>query len=214
MKRYTAFLVLVICLFNFTLSFSKEDISITEKKAEVLSYLNILKGDDEGFRLNDKPNRLEAVVILIRLSGNEADAISKNMYHPFVDVPNWASPYVGYAYALGLTNGVNETHFGTADVLTAHQFVTFILRKLGYDDKLGDFNVNNSIDFVREKNILTTQIDEIDFNRADVTAILYDALKAKIKNTNITFYKRLKDLNVFNYADEMKAVKIIENDLK
>lgn len=213
MKRYIAFFILVICLFNYTLSFAKEDISITEKKAEVLSCLNILKGDENGFRLNDKSNRLEAIVILIRLSGNEKDALLKNMHHPFVDVPDWASPYVGYAYALGLTNGVDKSHFGTNDLLSANHFVTFVLRNLGYLDKEGDFRVDDAVSFAYENHIITAEIDVENFERKDITSILYDALGAKIKNTNTTFDKKLKALGVFSDEEEKEAVKIIADVL-
>ena len=114
------------------------------------------------------------------------------MHHPFVDVPDWASPYVGYAYALGLTNGVDKSHFGTNDLLSANHFVTFVLRNLGYLDKEGDFRVDDAVSFAYENHIITAEIDVENFERKDITSILYDALGAKIKNTNTTIYTLIK----------------------
>lgn len=52
---------------------------------------------------------------------------------PFTDVADWAKPYVGYAYANGLTAGVSQTRFGSESSVTAAQFLTFVLRALGYE---------------------------------------------------------------------------------
>lgn len=209
MKRIISAFVLVVMILTFMSVSAKEDISITEKKAEVLSCLNILKGDEYGFRLNDVSTRLEAIIIFIRLTGNEKDALEKNLHHPFVDVPQWASPYVGYAYAIGITSGVDEKNFGTDEMLTVNQFLTFVLRTLGYSDKNGDFNIESAIDFAYSKNIITSDIDADKFNRSDITIILYDILGAKIKDTKMTFDKKLKALGVFSEDDEIKAAKII-----
>lgn len=209
MKKLISAVILVTMIFSCAISFAKEDIQITEKKAEVLSCLNILKGDEHGFRLNDTSTRLEAIIIFIRLAGNEKNAIEGNLQHPFVDVPDWAGPYVGYAYAMGITKGVDQKNFGTDQNLTANQFLTFVLRTLGYDDKKGDFDVDNAVSFAYEKDIISSDIDEDNFNRSDIAIILYDILGAKIKDTNMTFDKKLIALGVFTQEEEIEAAKII-----
>ncbi len=209
MKKFISAVIMVTMIFSCAISFAKEDIKVTEKKAEVLSCLNILKGDEHGFRLNDTSTRLEAIIIFIRLAGNEQNALERNLQHPFVDVPEWAGPYVGYAYAMGITKGVDDKNFGTDESLTANQFVTFVLRTLGYDDKSNDFNVDNAVLFAYENDVLLAEIDEQNFNRGDITIILYDILGAKIKDTNITFDKKLIALGVFTQQQETEAAKIV-----
>ena len=86
------------------------------------------------FALADPCTRQEALVLLLRLLGEEsavrpADASA----HPFADVDAWASTYVGYAYQNGIAQGVGPAAFGGGDPATPAQCVTFVLRALGYE---------------------------------------------------------------------------------
>ena len=113
--------------------------SEAQEAAEMLYELGLFKGtgtDAAGkpvFDLGRAPTRAEAVTMLVRLLGKEEDARSGSWDIPFTDVANWAKPYVGYAYANGLTTGVSETRFGGSQTVTAAQFLTFALRALGYE---------------------------------------------------------------------------------
>jgi len=126
--------------------------------------------------------------MFVRLIGKEKEAFEKNYSHPFTDVPDWANPYVGYMYQKGHTKGTGNNLFGSNDLLTASQFITFILRALGYDDSNGDFLWNEAVAKAEEIQILdpaearrlqTTDV----FLRDDVVGISYNALKAQIKNS-------------------------------
>ena len=113
--------------------------SEAQEAAEMLYELGLFKGtgtDAAGkpvFDLGRAPTRAEAVTMLVRLLGKEEDARSGRWEIPFTDIANWAKPYVGYAYANGLTTGVSETRFGGSQTVTAAQFLTFTLRALGYE---------------------------------------------------------------------------------
>lgn len=48
---------------------------------------------------------------------------------------------MGYAYANGLTNGTGDTTFGGKQTVTAAQYLTFVLRALGYSSET-DFSWN------------------------------------------------------------------------
>ena len=78
---------------------------------------------------------LQAVTMLVRLLGKEAEAKAGTWTVPFSDLADWARPYVGYAYANGLTNGLSAERFGSDDKVTANQHLTFILRALGYSSE-------------------------------------------------------------------------------
>ena len=96
--------------------------------------LGLFKGTDKGFELDRQLTRAEAAVMLVRLLGAEPEAIARNYGHPFTDVPSWADPYVGYLYQNGLTNGISKTEFGSGRPTTLDDYLTFMLRTLGYKD--------------------------------------------------------------------------------
>ena len=47
-------------------------------------------------------------------------------------MPNWAKPYVNFAYENDLTKGVSADKLGANDAVTAAQYLTFVLRAMGY----------------------------------------------------------------------------------
>ena len=138
MRRWlSCFLALTLLLTLCVPVFAAE--SKAQEAAETLYDLGLFKGtgtDSSGrplFDLDRAPTRHEAVTMLVRLLGKEAEALAGSWEIPFTDVAQWAKPYVGYAYANGLTAGVSETSFGGERPATAAQFLTFALRALGYE---------------------------------------------------------------------------------
>ena len=104
--------------------------------ASSLKTLGLFRGSDtaygEGFDLEKAPTRMEALIMLIRLLGEESEALTCTAYQPFADVPDWAEPYAAYAYAKGYTNGVEPTMFGTTMSASAEMYTEFLLRALRY----------------------------------------------------------------------------------
>lgn len=138
-KLLSLFLALTLAL-----SLSVPALAVTAQEAqsdaELLYNLGLFKGTGTNadgspqFSLDRAPTRAEAVTILVRLLGKEQEAQAGSWNIPFTDVPDWAVPYVGYAYSKGYTNGVDETRFGSSSPVSAAQFLTFLLRSLGYAD--------------------------------------------------------------------------------
>ena len=95
--------------------------------ANALYALGLFRGvgtDENGhpdFDLDRTPARTEGVTMLVRLLGAEDAAKSRDRNTPFTDVPDWAAPYVGYAYENGLTNGTGDTAFGSGLSVSAAQ---------------------------------------------------------------------------------------------
>lgn len=106
--------------------------------ADSLHELGLFAGvgaDESGrpiYELDRRPTRAEAVTMLVRLLGAAEEAKAGSWQTPFCDVPEWAQAYVGYAYANRLTFGVSDTAFGSAQTVTASEYLTFVLRSLGY----------------------------------------------------------------------------------
>ena len=139
-KALSLFLALVLCL---SLSLPALAAAPTdadqENAAWTLYHMGLFQGTDtdkEGFpvfSLSDAPTRAQGVTMLVRLLGQEKAALEGAWTTPFTDVPEWAQPYVGYAYEKGLTNGTGETTFSADKTLSATEYLTLVLRALGYD---------------------------------------------------------------------------------
>ena len=140
-KIISLFLILVMIVATIP-AVSANSGASEEALAQDLKALGIFQGvSDTEFDLNRAPTRVEALVMLIRLLGKDAEALGGQWSHPFGDVPGWANNYVGYAYEKGLTNGISETEFGTGNA-TIQMYLTFVLRSLDYTDKNGeDFSI-------------------------------------------------------------------------
>jgi len=142
-------------------------------------------GTDLG--LDDAPTRTQALVMMLRLMGLEQDALAENSAPPFEDVPadSWAAPYVGYAYAHGLTRGQSETLFGGDARADARTYLTFVLRALGYEEgENGDFRWSSPVSLAQKAGIAPDTVRFSDFRRADVVTVSYAALAAERKGQN------------------------------
>ncbi|MBS5143996.1 MAG: hypothetical protein KHY89_00570 [Butyricicoccus pullicaecorum] len=125
--------------------------------ADALHALGLFQGSQNGYELTRPATRVEGIVMLIRLLGDEAEAKEYKGKHPFTDVPAWANSYVGYAYKQGYTSGINKTQFGSTMQLRYHDYMTFLLRALGYSDRGGDFSWENADKAAVDHGIQTEQ---------------------------------------------------------
>lgn len=125
-----------------------------------------------NYSLHTAPTRAQAVTMLVRLLGRETEAKAGSWTLPFTDVEGWAQPYVGYAYANGLTKGLSETAFGSSSKVTVNQYLAFLLRALGYSSET-DFAWNNAADYAASLGLRAGQdaAKNASFTRGDVAAI-------------------------------------------
>ncbi|MCQ2405748.1 MAG: S-layer homology domain-containing protein [Oscillospiraceae bacterium] len=198
-KILSLILALVLVFSSFSMCvYAERDLSLHESAAIALKQLGLFKGvSDTDFALGRAPTRIEAVIMLIRLLGKDAEARAETRKHPFTDVPPWANAYVAYAYNEGLTKGVSDTSFGNGDA-GAEVYMTFVLRALGYSDgPNGDFVWNNPYTLGEKLRIYSPElIDRDNFLRADVALVSFLALAAGIKNSNLCLSDRLVTDNV------------------
>jgi len=166
--------------------------------ANALYDLGLFKGtgvDGNGnpvFELDRKPTRIEALVMMLRLFGEEDAALAYTGSSPFSDVPAWAESYVGYAYTMGYTKGVSSTKFGAQDAANENSFVTFVLRALGYSDTKGDFSYNTATDYAVDNGIISEYLrGKTNFTRGDCAVVSNYALNANCKGTDTTLLDKL-----------------------
>ncbi len=185
--------VILSCLISTTVGASVVD---KRDAAEALNELSLFKGTDKGYELEKGLTRAEAVTMVVRFLGDEQAAIYGDYSHPFSDVPEWAEPYVAYAYSKNITKGVSLTEFDSNSAVTAQQFLTFMLRVLDYNDSKGDFTWDKPEALAKKSGILNVDISE-SFTRGDMVIICYNALTATYKNTAISVYDTLVKKEVF-----------------
>jgi len=172
-----------------------------QKVAEALNSLSLFQGTPTGYQLDRAATRMEALVMLIRLLGEEEEAMGYTGANPFTDVPEWAVKYGAYAFSKGYTAGTSSGRFTPDTDVTAAQYMTFLLRALSYSDASGDFNWQQSLDFSVEAGILT-QAEKINlqgsaFYRDQVVFASYKALFAKVKDGNTALSQKLISAGVF-----------------
>ena len=189
-KRIISLLLVVMVLFSLAPTAFAANDEATEA-ADKLHALGLFNGTGTGadgkpiYDLDRAPTRHEAVTMLVRLLGKEAEALAGTWETPFTDVAEWAKPYVGYAYANGLTSGTSATTYSGNDTVTASQYITFVLRALGYDSST-DFQWNKAWELSDKIGLTDGRYNAktTKFLRGDVVIISYNSLSCERK-TNI-----------------------------
>jgi len=173
--------VLFILSLSTTTAFAASGEAITS--AQKLYELGLFTGtgkDANGnpiFDLDLVPSRNQAVTMLVRLLGKAEEAESRPWTTPFTDETEWAKPYVGYAYANGLTAGTSATTYSGNQNTTVIQYLTFILRALGYQSGV-DFEYSKAWEFADTIGLTNGRYNAstTDFRRSDIAEISYHAL--------------------------------------
>ena len=189
----------VICLEgNYTLS-SSGNVDYNAM-ADGLTQMGLLKGTGatygSGYELERQPVRVEGLVMFIRLLGEENAALSSTAANPFVDSPSWADRYLAYAYEKGYTTGIGtnaagQLVFGPNNTITAGEYMTFVLRALGYSETgtSPDFTWQTALEAgvslgaIRQNE--RTMLESGTFLRAQVVYLSVCALSAPTKDGGV-----------------------------
>lgn len=160
--------------------------------ADTLKAMGLFQGSDvpygSGYELESAPTRIQGLIMFLRLMGEEQYALAyPGSGITFADVPDWAEPYVAYAYDKGYTKGQEiddqwRVVFGSQDPLAPRDYMTFLLRALGYTEGT-DFQWLTAIEDARKLDVLTdgevVELTEKPFLRAQVVYLSYFTLSAK-----------------------------------
>ena len=197
-------LILTLCILSSQVAFAA-NVKTSQEAADALNKLGLFQGTGNGYELEKSLTRAEAVTMIVRLLGEEENAIQTKLEHPFTDVPEWASPYVGYAFAHNITKGISETEFDADSKVTLQQFLTFVLRILDYKDGNVDFVWNAPEELAIEVGLISS-INLGEFLRGDMVKICLNALGAYYKDTTLPMYKMLVERNVFTSSEYKTAL--------
>ena len=190
-----------------TWSFSYADSTDYNTMAAALKSLNLFKGSftgyGEGYDLEVAPTRLQALIMFIRVLGEEEQALAWSGTQPFKDIHpgTQAFQYVGYAYEMGYTNGYTPTEFRPAGSVNAYQYTEFVLRAMGYSSA-ANTNLADTLLRAQDAGLLTAgEADALQhdtFLRADLVYISYYALDTDLPDSRDTLADLLMDKGIFD----------------
>ena len=114
--------------------------SITDEFTEavqVLTGLEVMQGDEKGFRPSDKITRAEAAAVIYRAVTGDVTNKQNDLYKDygtFTDVKSddWFAGYVGYCQNAGYIKGTSPTTFNPYGQVTGYEVLAMILRAVGY----------------------------------------------------------------------------------
>ena len=202
--------------------YSLTDSSATDYNAmaEALKSVRLFRGSltgyGEGFDLEVAPTRLQALIMFIRLLGEEDAALAYTGSTPFTDVEAGSEPakYVGYACAKGYTNGYTKTAFRPGQKVNAYQYVEFVLRALGRSST-GTTDLTGTLDRAVECGVLTagekTMLARDPFLRADLVYVSWYALDAQVSGLGQTLRQALVNRGVFTAEEASFAGALISS---
>lgn len=187
-----------------------------QNEADALNHLGLFLGTGQGYELNAKLDRSQSVMLLVRMLGKLETAEKGSDTNPFTDVPKWADKVVSYAYTNGIVKGYGPTTFGGKDTVSDYQYLTMVLRALGYDDsaETPDFNWRKSRELAKELKLVDSTADDANFDRGSAVDIFWKALNTNCKGSAKTLAARLIEQGVFTQTQFDEAAKIAKNGLK
>lgn len=171
-------------------------------------------GYGQGFDLEAAPTRLQALIMFIRVLGEEDQALAWNGTQPFTDVQAGTNgeKYVGYAYEKGYTNGYSATEFRPSAPVNARQYTEFVLRALGYSSA-ANTDLSDTLARAQTAGVLTEGEAEMlqrdSFLRADLVYISYYALEAPVSGAGRTLGELLMEKGIFSQLERDAAPSVI-----
>jgi len=206
-----------------TYSFSYSDAVDYNAIASALKTMHLFKGSftgyGQGYDLEVAPTRLQALIMFIRVLGEEDAALAYTGSHPFTDIAKGtqADKYVGYAYAKGYTNGYSANTFRPSQAIPANQYVEFILRAMGYSSS-ANTAVSDALERALSSGILTdgeyAMLKTGTFLRADLVYVSYYALDTQMAQSNQTLRDALLERGVFTTAESQEADRMVPSARK
>lgn len=207
-------LLLAVCLLATMLVLPAGAATTQEyNAADALNSLGLFLGTTRGYELDSSLTRNQSAMLLVRMLGELTEAETGKYTHPFDDVARWASNVVAYAYTNNLVKGYNATKYGGEDTVTDVQYLTIVLRVLGYTDSGAspDFKYRESRRLGKTLGLVDSEQSDANFTRGDAVDIFWRALNTNLKNENRTLAQRLIEQKVFDEAAFATAVEYAKN---
>ncbi len=178
--------------------------------ADALNAMKLFLGSPTGYNLERAGTRLEGVVMMIRLLGEEKAALAYTGENPYKDVPDWGKQYAAYAYGKGYAFGTSAGKFTPGTAMKPEEYTTLVLRALGYDDReKGEFSWDKSLAFAVQQGLYSTaEMSAVKnpFYRDQMVYLSYYALSCKLAGKEETLLGRLTAAGVVDRATSSAAM--------
>lgn len=198
MKRRLLVAILVISMFFTISSFAAKESDNPQnykKIGTVLKELNLIQGSGStnDLKENNLLKREEAIVILLRLLKKEETVKARDPQGTgvFSDIPkgHWSIRYVEYAYENGITSGIGKGKFGLGNHITKKEFITLLLRQLGYKT---EWSKNDALEVGKKCGILDETSGLKDkIVRGQAFTYMLNVLFVKPNGEDQTLYQKL-----------------------
>ena len=195
-------------------AFTESDAVDYNAMASALKTMHLFKGSftayGEGFDLEKAPTRLQALIMFIRVLGEEDAALAYTGSAPFRDLAagSDAAKYVGYAYEKGYTNGYTATEWRPAQSVNVYQYTEFMLRALGYSST-ANTNLADTMERAARCGLLdggeAAALKGLPFLRAQLVYISFRALDTPLADSGLPLADTLMEKGVFTFSDYLEG---------
>ena len=207
MRRLILLLMIIALLLPLALPAAAAAAVSGRDAAEALAALGLLHGTGNGFELERSATRAEALTLLLRLLGREQEALDERDACPFDD-GGWAAQRITFAWKNGLVKGRSDTRFGSDEALGARDWLTMLLRALGYSEENGSFSWAQSIAFADSIGLSHGEYTAAGpFLREDMVRLAYNALSLRCNGEETTLAEKLYRDGVVSGA-ALRAVRL------
>ena len=213
MKRWISLLLAVCVLAGMLAVPVCAATRVETNEAAALNSLGLFLGMTTGYGLDYNLTRDQSAMLLVRMLGALDEAETGKYTHPFNDVAPWASNVVAYAFAKGLVKGYGATRYGGSDTVTDFQYLTIVLRALGYTDngENDDFFYRTSRKLGKQLGLVDSEADDENFTRGEAVDIFWRALNTKLKGQEKTLAQQLIEQKVFTEEEFALATEYAKN---
>ena len=174
-------------------------------------------GYGSGYDLELAPTRIQALIMFIRVLGEEDAALGSTGSTPFRDIASGSlsEKYVSYAYSRGYSNGYTATSFQPNQAVTANQYLEFLLRALGYSST-ANTNLSDTLTRAQNCGVLNgaeaAALQSAAFLRADLVYVSYYGLDAPVSGSSQTLRQTLIGKGVFTAAEASAASALVSGN--
>lgn len=186
--------------------------------ASALKTLHLFRGSftgyGEGYDLEAAPTRLQALIMFIRVLGEEEQALAWSGNLPFTDIQpgTQAERYVGYAYERGYTNGYTANQFRPSSLVNVYQYTEFLLRALGYSSA-ANTSLSDALLRAQDAGLLTigeaAMLQGGSFLRAELVYVSYYALDVLLAGRDQTLGASLMEKGIFRQQEQEDAAALV-----
>ena len=188
LKKVLAMVLAFACTFSmFAGAKVFEDVPAGSDYSEaitMLSDLGIIQGKDDGkYHPEDTITRAEACAMIARLMTGDPNVSQYVGAQSFTDVAkgSWKDSAIGYCYINGIVIGVGDNKFEPDRAITDAEFITMVVRAMGYET--ADMKQNYPYSYMSNAQAIglldgTNMVASTDALRGEDAQVIYNALFA------------------------------------